>query len=78
MKFVFLFSVQLLSEIFLIIRRIQRDIVIKVRRSSCKVPAVLVRFDLRFEFSKHVRKILEGRARETDSRTDRHTEGQTR
>ena len=36
------FSQQLLSETFLIIRRIQRDITINVRRSSSKVPVILV------------------------------------
>ena len=33
-----------LSEIFLILRRTQRDIVINVKTSSCKVPSILVRF----------------------------------
>jgi hypothetical protein len=32
------------SETFLILNRIQRDIIIRVFRSSCKVPAILVRF----------------------------------
>ena len=36
------FSLQLLSETFLIIRRIQRDITKNVRRSSLKVPVILV------------------------------------
>jgi hypothetical protein len=31
-------------EMFLILRGIQRDVVIHVRRSSCKVPVVLLRF----------------------------------
>ena len=43
-KYVFSFSLQYLSEIFLIIRRIQRDIVIKVKTSSRKVPVILVAF----------------------------------
>jgi hypothetical protein len=43
-KCVFWFSLQLLSETFLILRRIQRDIIINVHRSSCRVPVVLVRF----------------------------------
>jgi hypothetical protein len=43
-KCVFLFSVQLLSETFLILRRIQRDIIINVHRYSCKVPVIFVRF----------------------------------
>jgi hypothetical protein len=40
---VFIFSTTL-SEIFLILRRIQRDIIIDVRRSSRKVTVILVRF----------------------------------
>jgi hypothetical protein len=43
-KSVFWFSLQLLSEIFLILRRIQRDIVINTYKPSSKVPVVLVRF----------------------------------
>jgi hypothetical protein len=38
------FSLQLLFETFLILRRIQRDIVINVYSSSCKVPVILVTF----------------------------------
>ena len=40
-KYVFWFSLQVLSKAFLILRRIQRDIIIKVKTSSCKVPVVL-------------------------------------
>ena len=40
--YVLIFST-ILSEIFLILRRIQRDIIIKVHRSSCKVPVIIVR-----------------------------------
>jgi hypothetical protein len=42
-KCVFCIYLQLLSETFLILRRIQWDI-INVHRSSCKVPVILVRF----------------------------------
>ena len=42
-KLVFWFSLQLLSDTFLILRRIQWDI-INVHTSSCKVPVVLVIF----------------------------------
>ena len=42
-KCVFWFSLQLLYETFLIIRRTERY-VINVRRSSCKVPVIRVRF----------------------------------
>jgi hypothetical protein len=43
-KRAFSFSLQLMSEAFLILRTIQRDIIINVRRSSCEVPVILVRF----------------------------------
>jgi hypothetical protein len=42
MKCVFWFSLQLLFVTFLILRRIQRDIVIKVKTSSCEIPVILV------------------------------------
>jgi hypothetical protein len=42
-KICVLFSLQILSEAFLIIRRIHRDIVINVRRSLSEVPNILVR-----------------------------------
>jgi hypothetical protein len=38
------FSLQLLFEIFLILKTIQRDIVINVKTSSCKVPVILFGF----------------------------------
>ena len=43
-KYVFWFSLQISSEIFLIVRGNQWDIIINVHRSSCKVPVILVRF----------------------------------
>jgi hypothetical protein len=42
-KCVLIFSTNLF-EIFLILRRIQRDIVINVKTSSCKVPVIPVGF----------------------------------
>ena len=44
MKCVFLFSLQLLSETFLILRRIQRDITMNVKTILCKEPVILVAF----------------------------------
>ena len=43
-KCVFWFSLQLLSKTFLILSRIERDIVINVKTPSCKVPVILVGF----------------------------------
>ena len=42
-KIVFQVSVQILSEIFFILRRTERDMIESVRRSSCKVLVILVR-----------------------------------
>jgi hypothetical protein len=46
----FLFSLQLLPEIFLILRRNKQDIIINVHRYSCTVCATLVRFYGNFNF----------------------------
>ena len=43
-KCVFWFSLQRLSETFLIPRRIERDMIKNVYRPSCKVPVIVVRF----------------------------------
>ena len=44
-KYVFRFSLRLLFEKLLILRRTQRDIDINMKTSSCKVPAILVGFE---------------------------------
>jgi hypothetical protein len=49
-KCMFWFSLRILSETFLILRRIQRDIIINIHRSSCKVLIILVRFWWNFNF----------------------------
>ena len=51
-KMCILFSLQMLSPVFLILRRSQRDIIIIVHRSSCKEPVIFVRF-LRSRVSKY-------------------------
>jgi len=43
-KCVFSISLQYLCEIFLIIRRTERDVVKNLYRSLCKVPVIFVRF----------------------------------
>jgi len=57
---VFSFSVQLLSEKFLILRRIQRDTVTKVHRASCKVRVLLSDLNETWIFLVDFRKILKG------------------
>ena len=49
-KGVFSMSVQLLSQTFLILRMIQRDIIISVHWSSCRVPVIFVRFPSNLRF----------------------------
>jgi hypothetical protein len=56
-KCVFWFCLQILYEILLILRRIERDIIINVHRSSCKVSVIVVRFQWKF-VSTDSRKIL--------------------
>jgi hypothetical protein len=43
-KIMFRFAIQILSQIFLILRRFEQDMTINVDKSSCKVPVILVRF----------------------------------
>jgi hypothetical protein len=53
-KCAFWFSLQLLFETFIILRRIQRDIVINIETSSCKAPVILCRILVKLEFSRHI------------------------
>ena len=55
-KCVFWFALQILSAIFLILRRIQADIIIHTHRYSCKASVILVEFWL--DFLTDSRKIL--------------------
>ena len=57
-KRVFLFCLQILFEIFMNLRRIQQDIVINVKTSSCKVPVILVGFLQNLNFLTDFRKKL--------------------
>jgi len=78
-KCVFWFSVQRLSEIFLILRKIQRDTIIYVHRSSCKVPVIPVKTLIELAFSRQIinywipRKSVEWKPR-CSMRTDGHDE----
>jgi hypothetical protein len=87
-KCVFWFYLQLLSETFLILRRIQLDIIVNVHRSSCKVPLLLSDFNETWNVS---RQILEeysdikfyknsssGSRVVPCGRTDRHDEANSR
>jgi hypothetical protein len=49
-KYVFWFSLQILSKTFLILRRIQQDIIINLHRSLCEVLTILVRFECNLNF----------------------------
>jgi hypothetical protein len=86
-KCVIWFSLQLLFETFLSLRRIQRDTVINVKTSSCKVPVIFVWFQWNLNFlntfpektqiSNFIKTCRVGAElfhadRQTDIQTDRH------
>ena len=79
-KFAFLLSLQLLSEIFLILIRSKRDIITNVQSCSCKVP-LLSDFNGTWILSTDLRKILKKqnfikpvqREQSCSVRTDGHT-----
>jgi hypothetical protein len=58
LKCVFWFPLQLLPETFLILRRIQRDIIINALRSSCKVSIFVSYFNEIWFFSTDFQEIL--------------------
>jgi len=60
-KCVFWLSLQLLSEIFRILRRTERDMIINIYLSLSKVTLVLSDFNLTWIFSKEFRNILKCR-----------------
>jgi len=55
--FVLIFSTAL-PDIFLILRRIKRDVIINVRRSSCKIPVIVVGFYRNLNFLEKFSKML--------------------
>ena len=54
MTCVFLFSLQLLSELFLIQRRTERDMLKHVYLSSRKIPIIPAIFKMKLEFSERI------------------------
>jgi hypothetical protein len=51
---VFLFSLELLSETFLILRRTEGNIIINVQWALCKVPVVFFKTLVKLEFSRDI------------------------
>jgi hypothetical protein len=81
-KCVFCFSVQLLSETFLIVNKnMARDITIKVQSCSCKVPLVSSQFDKTCNFlNRFFEKSSYMKIRSVGAelfRADRHEDGRT-
>jgi hypothetical protein len=85
-KCVFWFSLQLLSETFLILWRIQRDAITNVRWSSCKVPVILVRLQWNMNILDRFRKFPKNQISQKFvhwgprpcGRTDRHDNANSR
>jgi hypothetical protein len=87
-KCVFWFSLHFLSEIFLIQRRTERDI-INIYWSSCKIPVILVGFEWQFSyldrFSKNTQipnyltiRLVEAELSHADGRRDRYDKTNSR
>jgi hypothetical protein len=86
-KYVFWFLLQLLSEIFLILRIIQQDIIINVHESSCEVPVthqilMILDFD-RFIKNTQILNFIKirpvgAKLFHVDRQTDRHDEASIR
>jgi len=76
------FSLHLLYDTFLVLRRIQRHIIINVHRSSYKIPVILSRFYCNLKSIANFRKILNIKFHENPSSVSRvvpcgQTDGQT-
>ena len=86
-KRVFWFFLQLLFETFLILWRIQRDTVINVKRSSCRVSVIFLRILIKLEFSRQISEKISNikfhqnppsGSRVLCRRTDKHDEANSR
>jgi hypothetical protein len=73
---VFWFSLRLLCETLLILRRSDRDIIINVHRSSCKVPVICMKRPFSNRFSKNTQVLNFVKIRPVGVELF-HTDGQT-
>jgi len=81
-KCMILFSLQLLSDTFLISRRMERDTIANVNASSCTVTVIIVRFDWNLHFlDRFFKKILKDKISrksvQWESSCSIRTDGQT-